>query len=181
MGTGLGSACARVTVGAPYVCGLVCGSVWYALRSLDFMLQRVAWWLGQDCPADLGTGKSLRTSCSLEPGTLGGGPVVSAQDTTGALRHKPGRVTGGAGGRLSRMCSYTTSQHTSHPWAFAHASPSASASFPLPLSPFLFLCLSPTELEGGKRLLAIIFGILVTKLYCWIKPYLQLPSLTFSS
>ena len=50
----------------------------------------------------------------------------------------------------------------------------------LSLSPFLFLCLSPTELEGGKRLLAIIFGILVTKLYCWIKPYLQLPSLTFS-
>lgn len=43
--------------------------------------------------------------------------MVSAQDTTGALRHKPGRVTGGAGGRLSRMCSYTTSQHTSHPWA----------------------------------------------------------------
>lgn len=55
------------------------------------------------------------------------------------------------------------------------------ASFPLPLSPFLFLYLSPTELEGGKRLLAIIFGILVTKLYCWIKPYLQALPTTFSS
>lgn len=48
--------------------------------------------------------------------------MVSAQGTTGALRHKPGRVTGGTGAgggvrRLSRLCSYTTSQHTSHPWA----------------------------------------------------------------
>lgn len=46
LGAGLGSACARVAVCAPCICGLVCGSVWDALRSLGLSAAKVGMVVG---------------------------------------------------------------------------------------------------------------------------------------
>lgn len=91
---------------------LVCGSVWCALRSLGLSAAKggLAVWPGwasryRDWEEFEHRGLRIEDSGHPSPRTLGKGPVVSAEGTTGALQGQARCVLSRE--ELSRMCSHS--------------------------------------------------------------------------